>query len=1104
MTLGAEGRRLLTYLLLLAGLGLLALGVAGAEWTVPRELHTVVEAVATILAVMVGILALVRYVSRRDVAFLYLGTGFLATAVLDGYHAVVSSPMLLPPPGASPDDIYAWTWLTARVVLALFIFSSWLAWFLWERPGLDRISGKGARAGRPSSVFLTGLVLTGLILFFFSVSPLSPAFAPDRALPRAADAIPAVLFLLALGGYLQKGEWREEPFDHSLICALLVSVLAHGGIMVYSEAPHDAAGITGHGLKVASYGLILAGLLVSVYRVFRDQADTADELKAANERLAREVEIRRKAERIGKEGEERLQDFLDHAHDLIQTTDPQGRLTYVNEAWVRTLGHDPDEVKGREVFLWVHPGSRESFRETFHDMVADGAPTTGVEVVFQTADGESVVLSGGMNCRIVDGEVVSTRAIFRDVTAQARTERALARSQANLRALFESTGDAIWAVDTRHRLVTFNSAFALTVEAVTGRTPRVGDGVEDMVGPGEVQWFKNSYDRALAGNRFSATREEILDGVLRSYELYFHPFETAEGRGGVVIFSRDVTRRHRAEVELRRAKKEAEEANQAKSLFMANMSHELRTPLNSVIGFANLLLKKHPPPPEGESDREREFLERILANGNHLLNLINQILDLSKIESGKLELHLEEVDLRELVPSVVRGLESQTHGRPVELRVHWDIAPQPIQADEEKLRQVLINLVGNALKFTGEGSVTVEVTADRENGEPQAIHVRDTGPGIPEDRLERIFEAFRQADGTTSRRYGGTGLGLTISRSLCQLMGFSLTVESKEGEGSTFSVQLTPSQGKLATGVGDREDADRADPGRGNQGAAPVQGPEAGGRAAPTQGSLRGKGSGRRPEDGPPGRTLVLTPHPEHRREMVEYFNDLGWAVEEESDPHQALGLVEKGGIAQVVAEFLMPGMSGWELLEALRSADPSQQVPVVLTGVPAGGMKGPDALTLDLLRHPVDQNTLLNAIHRNVGARSGRLLVVDEDPHSRIDTERPLRESGFLVHTVASSPAAVEFLRRVEVDLVLLKLKAPDLKEFQLMSQLAEASRDRAGTRPAPILVLAQDALPDPARRRLRRLWSRRADEEGERPRSLDEVRRLLEGPGRPDGQGP
>ncbi len=1081
MTVSAEGRRLLTYLLILAGLGLLALAVSGADWSVPPELHTVVEAVATVLAGMVGVLALVRYVSRKDVTFLYFGTGFLATAVLDGYHATVSSPLVTPLGGASADDLYAWTWLTSRVFLALFIFTSWLAWFVWERPGSSgRPSGRG-RLDHSSSVLITGLFLTGIIFVFFSVIPLAPAFAPERALPRVADVIPAGLFLLALGGYLQKGDWREQPFDHWLICALLVSVLAHGGIMVYSEVPHDAAGITGHGLKVVSYGMILSGLLISVYRVFRDQAETSQALQVANERLAREVEIRTEAERVLKEGEERLQDFLDHAHDLIQSTDARGRLTYVNDAWAQTLGYTPEEVEGREVFELVHPRSRESFQRIFQQVVDQGEAAGNVEVVFRSRSGESVVLSGGMNCRVVDGNPVSTRAIFRDVTAQIRTERELARSRANLRALFESTGDAIWSVDNEHRLVTFNSAFALTMEAVTGRTPRVGDGVQEMVGPGEVEWFRNSYDRALAGNRFSATREELLDGVLRSYELYFHPFETTEGLGGVVIFSRDVTRRRRAEVELRRAKREAEEANQAKSLFMANMSHELRTPLNSVIGFANLLLKKHPPPPGGESDREREFLQRIVANGNHLLNLINQILDLSKIEAGKLELHLEEVDLRELVPSVVRGLESQTHGRPVELRVHWDVAPQPIQADGEKLRQVLINLVGNALKFTAEGSVTVEVTADPESGRPEVIHVRDTGPGIPADRLERIFEAFRQADGTTARRYGGTGLGLTISRSLCHLMGFSLAVESEEGEGSTFSIHLSGSG-----------DVVRAEP--------LPETRDTVARAHAVQDDMRsnlpraqGEGMSKKVGAGP-GRVLVVTPHPEHRRAMEEYLDDLGWTVDGEGDPHRALQRAEAHPVDRIVTEFLMPGMSGWEFLEALRSTDPPILTPVILTGVPAGGIPGPDALPVDLLREPVDRETLLAAIHGHVADGSGRILVVDEDPQSRIDTERPLRESGFLVHTVASSPAAVEFLRRVGVDLVLLKLKAPDLKDFQLMSQLADASRERAGTRPAPLLVLAQDSLPEPARRRLRRLWSRRSQEERDRDRALDDLRLLLE----------
>ena len=250
--------------------------------------------------------------------------------------------------------------------------------------------------------------------------------------------------------------------------------------------------------------------------------------------------------------------------------------------------------------------------------------------------------------------------------------------------------------------------------------------------------------------------------------------------------------RKRAEEALRQAKEEAEEASRAKSNFLAKMSHELRTPLNSIIGFANVLLKNK----EGDPMRRQDltFLERIQANGTHLLELINDILDLSKVEAGRIEVAIAPVALAELVGETVGLLEGRLAEGQVELRTEVPASLVPLDTDADKLKQILINLVGNALKFTEQGHVTVRVEAEPEANLPVRIDVIDTGIGIAADRLETIFEAFQQADNTTSRKYGGTGLGLAISRSLAELLGFGMEVKSEGGQGSTFSLVLNPSE----------------------------------------------------------------------------------------------------------------------------------------------------------------------------------------------------------------------------------------------------------------------------------------------------------------------
>jgi len=265
------------------------------------------------------------------------------------------------------------------------------------------------------------------------------------------------------------------------------------------------------------------------------------------------------------------------------------------------------------------------------------------------------------------------------------------------------------------------------------------------------------------------------------------------GLVAALYVSRDINGRLRAEEEARRAKEVAEAASRTKSEFLAMMSHELRTPLNSVIGFSNVLLRNRA---GNLRDRDLLYLRRIRAGGQHLLSLINEVLDLSKIEAGRMKLDRAPVALDALVEDTLASFEGQLRDHPIALEGEIPEHMTPVMTDPAKLLQVLTNLIGNAIKFTERGKVVVRVIAEPASRRPQRIDVIDTGIGISRDRQLAIFDAFEQADSSTARQYGGTGLGLSVSKSLCDLMGYGLDVESEPGVGSIFRVTLvaaTPS-----------------------------------------------------------------------------------------------------------------------------------------------------------------------------------------------------------------------------------------------------------------------------------------------------------------------
>lgn len=386
------------------------------------------------------------------------------------------------------------------------------------------------------------------------------------------------------------------------------------------------------------------------------------------------------------------------------------------------------------------------------------------------------------------GEITGVLSTIREISERLAAEQALRREQRRLLDAIGAMESGMAMFDADERLVAFNPAFAAMqpprVPPAVGMTltellsPVVRDGNHSITGePGDA-WLA----RMLARHRTGGVFEEVVGSFIMRGSI------SHTQDGGSVVLLTDITALKEIQTSMEQARDAANAANRIKSEFLARMSHELRTPLNSIIGFSRQLLRR---PASSFEGRDRHYLERVQENGTHLLSLINSILDLSKIEAGRMDVLTTPTDLESLVRETVSLLEGQPRAEGVELRTDVPIGLRPALIDGAKLRQVIINLVGNALKFTRAGTVLVRVEADAES-RPARIAVVDTGVGIPAQRMEAIFEAFEQVDVSTARTFGGTGLGLSISRALCHALGARLEARSVEGSGSTFTIVLPP------------------------------------------------------------------------------------------------------------------------------------------------------------------------------------------------------------------------------------------------------------------------------------------------------------------------
>jgi PAS domain S-box-containing protein len=512
------------------------------------------------------------------------------------------------------------------------------------------------------------------------------------------------------------------------------------------------------------------------------------------------------------ESETRMRVITDSAQDAILMMDPQGQISYWNPTAERVLGYRREEALGHDLHQLICP---ERYRERFHAVFAEFARTgrgaavgNTIELCARRKDGQEISVAMSLSAiRLNDGW--HAVGIVRDVTAQKQAEHALRESEQRFRDMFEKSSDG--------RLLIIEGAICDCNPAVLSM---LGARREQVVGHSVVEFSpprqpdgRNSAEAARAHyeqiERAGSAKFEWLHRRIDGTDIWIEVSATVVKLGGQPVHYlswRDIGLRKRAEEELTRSKlrlersveeleaatRAAQAATRAKSEFLANMSHEIRTPMTAILGFADQLLAE-----AGLDEapaKRREALETIQRNGQHLLHLINDILDLSKIEAGKMAPVPTRCAPLELVAEVATMMQPRAASKSLTLSVD-PVGPLPatILTDALRLRQVVVNLVGNAIKFTDQGEVRIVVGLATHQGAPRLrIDVSDTGIGMTEEQISKLFAPFTQVDSSSTRRFGGTGLGLTISKRLVEALGGEIQVCSSPGRGSTFTVTIDP------------------------------------------------------------------------------------------------------------------------------------------------------------------------------------------------------------------------------------------------------------------------------------------------------------------------
>ena len=616
-------------------------------------------------------------------------------------------------------------------------------------------------------------------------------------------------------------------------------------------------------------------------------------------------------------------------------------------------------------------------------------------------------------------------AMEHDMVKRQAVEHELALSNVRLKAIIDNSLNAIVTMNAQGLVTGWNPQ----AEATFGWTSKeiLGKALADTIIPKQ---YRDAHRNGLA--RYLETGDgPVLGRVLdltaydkagREFpvELAISPASTAGEEVLFVGFLRDVTARKEAEDAIKDLNAALQVANQHKSEFLANMSHELRTPLNAILGFSDLL--RDDVTGKFDAATRHKFMEQINSSGRHLLDVINDILDLSKVEAGQMTLRIEQVSVADVTRGVVTTIDPLAAKKSISIEANADKAGS-VPADPGKLKQMLLNLVSNAVKFTPDGGrVTI---AARRLAHTVEISVSDTGIGISAADQKYLFEEFHQIDSSTARHQEGTGLGLALTKRFAQLHGGEVSVVSELGKGSVFTISLPLVQRGVVI------------------------------PAVPTKSPRKAPGDDARPL------VLIVEDNLQAANLLIRYLDKGGFRSVVAADGAEAVAKARTLHPVAITLDILLPGIDGWAVLTELKHEEATRDIPVVVISVVDDAELGRALGAIDYLVKPVDGEALLERLAKytftnKVGTQETRILVVDDEPDNVEWLEEVLKPAGFSVLSAGGGQEGIDLAKSARPDLVLLDLMMPKVSGFDVV----EALHADESTRSIPIMVLTAKYL--------------------------------------------